>query len=467
MLVPSLRQRVSQISIGAFLAASAVMLAGFVVFSVAKQELSGKEIERDLRRNSAHQVEQLIPSFLLPEQNSGVELLLSRLSKEEDLTHALVLHSRADIPDAFSACQLQQSEISMCHSTDRRETAVITPIAESGRTFGYLLKARHNSSSWATHDILQLIAIMAAMLGLTFTAIYLFLARLLSRTLPSALDRLVAWIEADLSDRHTDMSPLPFQELESLKEKISEVLDRHNQDRDQAVIGQLTSGIMHDIRTPLQSVVTAMHLTEKYPSGDPKRLARLENLYLRCTEKLPIVLRIIDTTLDGSRQIQVNKTNFNLVTTVKGAISLNQQLVSLRKAEVEIKAPPEVEVPHDSIQIIRVLTNLVKNGIEAIAEPTKTPKIIVSIEQSNPDEILISVEDNGPGIPTPANRIFRAFRSSKIHGTGMGLHVSRKIIEAHRGRIHASNRSSLGGARFDVYLPLTVQDAAAFVEAHQ
>ena len=453
MKTPTLRKRVSQISFGAFGASLLVVLIGFIAFSIAKNQLATKEIERDLKRNSAQQIEQLIPSFLLPEQNDGVNLILSRLIKEEDLTQALVGRSVSDLPEPFKHCDFLATTPSSCLSLDGKETALISPITEASRTFGFLLKSKHNSSSWATQDILQLIGIMTLALGLTFAGVYFFVARLLSRTLPLSLDRLVAWIEADLVDQHSTISALPFQELESLREKISEVMDRHTRDRDQSVIGHLTSGIMHDIRTPLQSVVTAMHLTEKYPTDHPKRIQRLENLLSMCKENLPIVGRIIETTLDSSRQIQISKQNINLVETIRTAVTLNQNLCDIRKASLEIDIPPDLKVDHDPTQVTRVISNLVKNGIEAVSDTNTNPKILISIKQSSPDEVVISIDDNGAGITASSRKIFSAFRSSKIHGMGLGLHVSRKIVEAHNGTIHAGKSTALGGARFEVRLP--------------
>ncbi|MEQ1875934.1 MAG: HAMP domain-containing sensor histidine kinase [Bdellovibrionia bacterium] len=450
---PTLRQRVSQISVGTFLAAATLMLAGFVLYSSTKNNIAIREVERELGRSSSQQIEQLVPSFLLPEQRSGVSLLVEKYRRDEALSGIQIITDEKQKPLRFLDCTLDTAKSSSCQSADGKETAVVTPISEGDSHFGWLLKSRLNASAIATRDLLQMAGIFIFVLALTFIVVYGLIARMLSRTMPKALDDLVTWIESDLAERSSNIKILPYKELEDLKEKISEVLERHNRNRDQAVIGQLTSGIMHDIKTPLQSMVTAMHLADRYTSDHPKRQARLENLLEMCKANLPIIGRIIETTLDGSRQIQITKERKDLVTTVRDAVQFHKDLLDLRNADLNIDSPDELSVPHDTIQVTRVISNLIKNGLEATATTSGKPRLSISLKQ-NDESVVILIDDNGPGVSTTSEKLFRAFRSSKVHGSGLGLHISRKIIAAHHGSIVASNTSSLGGARFEIQLPL-------------
>ena len=106
----------------------------------------------------------------------------------------------------------------------------------------------------------------------------------------------------------------------------------------------------------------------------------------------------------------------------------------------------------DPIQIQQVLINLIRNACQAVADCSDPHVLIVS--QITGDDTLISVEDNGHGLPSdnlPA--LFDAFVTTKAAGTGIGLSISRTIIEAHGGKIWAENRPE-GGARFSFTLPL-------------
>lgn len=443
---PSLKSKVNKISIVAFLLASALMALGFVVYSKTKNALAKEQLLSELQRNSKIQIEHLIPSFLLPEQIVGVNLLLERIRKEENLSDIRLLSVEEFLPEEFQKCILDASQITSCQNSFSSETALVVPVREGTQHFGWLFKSKAIASAIGNIDLLQIMAIFILVMAITFIFIYVLTARILSATLPRSLDGLVQWIKADLEDRSAEVPALPFRELEDLKEKISEVLERHSQERDQAIVGQLTRGIMHDIRTPMQSVVAAMHLVDRSSDGDSKRISRLENLYSMAKANLPIISKIIETTLDGSRNLVVERKSADLVLTIREAISVNQNLIELRKAKVEYKGPDSLIIDHDPVQVGRVILNLIKNGIEA-ADLSSEPQVVLTLTAMESGRVQIAIEDNGPGFKKDASRAFRVFRSSKLHGNGLGLHISKRIVESHLGRIRASNDSQLGGAR--------------------
>lgn len=446
---PTLKRRVLEITLGAFMMTAALTGASWVAFSFAKKEKRSEEAEQLLAQNASQQVEQLIPSFLLPEQKDGTTLLLGKIKKLEDLSEAKIVHVTSDLPKSYSHCELNPQAVSFCKSSDLLQVAALIPVQESSLHLGYVLKSRPISSGMSARDVKQFFAIFALILGLTFTVTYLFIARIFSRRITSSLDDLVQWIEADLENQPNQDLQLPFEELENLKDRIADVMERHAAARDQAVVGQLTSGIMHDIRTPLQSVVTAMLLLEKYPDSGEKRTNRLENLLTMCKANLPILGQIIETTLDGSRRVHIEAKSASLNDSVKTGIDLCSAFVSNRKATIEI-FEESIEIFHDSVQIARVVQNLVRNAVEATT--VGKPQIRITLSTSSQGASIV-VEDNGSGLKSSPERAFRVFQSSKLRGNGLGLHISRKIIEAHGGNIAASNNSALGGARFEVNLP--------------
>jgi signal transduction histidine kinase len=105
---------------------------------------------------------------------------------------------------------------------------------------------------------------------------------------------------------------------------------------------------------------------------------------------------------------------------------------------------PQLEM--DPVQIQQVILNLAMNGMDAMMQVAKPRELIIRTEKRGDGEILVAVEDHGPGIaPEIAARMFEPFFSTKPQGTGMGLAISRGIIEAHDGKIWAEN-SVRGGA---------------------
>jgi signal transduction histidine kinase len=105
----------------------------------------------------------------------------------------------------------------------------------------------------------------------------------------------------------------------------------------------------------------------------------------------------------------------------------------------------------DGVPIQQVFVNLISNAIESIEGRPVLPDIKIRAAKMDTNEILIQVIDNGPGVKDP-ERIFDAFVSTKKTGMGMGLAISRSIVEAHGGRLWAENVSE-GGAIFNVALP--------------
>jgi signal transduction histidine kinase len=107
----------------------------------------------------------------------------------------------------------------------------------------------------------------------------------------------------------------------------------------------------------------------------------------------------------------------------------------------------------DRLQLQQVVMNLIVNSVEAMKNIGGTREIIIKSQREGNEQILISVSDTGIGLPPQvAEKIFDPFFTTKAHGTGMGLRISRSIIESHGGRLWAAE-SSERGATFQFTLP--------------
>jgi signal transduction histidine kinase len=107
----------------------------------------------------------------------------------------------------------------------------------------------------------------------------------------------------------------------------------------------------------------------------------------------------------------------------------------------------------DLTQIQQVFINLISNAMEALEGSQISPRIIVRASTTDQNQMLIQLIDNGPGV-ADQERIFDAFVTTKKNGMGVGLAVSRSIVEAHGGQLWAQNNPS-GGATFSLALPLS------------
>jgi signal transduction histidine kinase len=117
-------------------------------------------------------------------------------------------------------------------------------------------------------------------------------------------------------------------------------------------------------------------------------------------------------------------------------------------------APELPRVRADRVQLQQVFLNLMLNGIDAVNE-TNVPGDLTIKSQRNPDyQVLISISDTGVGLPPErAGKVFEAFFTTKPQGTGMGLSISRSIIESHGGRLWATGNPDRG-ATFQFTLPI-------------
>jgi signal transduction histidine kinase len=103
------------------------------------------------------------------------------------------------------------------------------------------------------------------------------------------------------------------------------------------------------------------------------------------------------------------------------------------------------KVTADRVQLQQVLMNLMMNGIDAMKEVDGARELTVKSQRAEKEQLQVSVSDTGVGLPPQyADKIFNAFFTTKAHGSGMGLRISRSIIESHGGRLWAGDNSPRG-----------------------
>ena len=111
----------------------------------------------------------------------------------------------------------------------------------------------------------------------------------------------------------------------------------------------------------------------------------------------------------------------------------------------------------DRVQLQQVMMNLMINGIDAMKDVDGTRELAIKSQRAENEQLMVSVSDTGVGLPPQqADQIFNAFFTTKLHGTGMGLSISRSIVESHSGRLWAADNSPRG-ASFHLILPAKVE----------
>lgn len=205
-------------------------------------------------------------------------------------------------------------------------------------------------------------------------------------------------------------------------------------------MGRMAAQMAHEIRNPLSIVrAAAVRLRSKYGgSVDPKLIDFI-------LEEVERIKELTDHYLSLSREETINPEPCDLVVLVKDVVEV------LDGHPVEVDLPPKPVVVHvDPNRIRQVLLNLISNAEEAVSE-VPDPRIRIFLRTSRKGA-YISVEDNGRGVPREfVDKIFHPFFTTKEKGSGLGLYIVRRIVEAHGGEVHL--RSRPGRTSFVVFLP--------------
>jgi C4-dicarboxylate-specific signal transduction histidine kinase len=219
--------------------------------------------------------------------------------------------------------------------------------------------------------------------------------------------------------------------------------------------GELTASIAHEINQPLGSILTNAETADailQSPSPDISELKDIVKDILQDDRRASEVIRRMRSLLTKA-PFELKRLDLNEV--ARESIEFLSTLAIGRKVElVNVITPKELPILGDRIQLQQVILNLVVNGIDAM-KGTPGENRVINIRTSRHETFAeLSVSDRGSGIPEGnLKEVFDPFFTSKAEGMGMGLSISRTIIEAHHGLISAKNRDH-GGASFRVKLPL-------------
>jgi PAS domain S-box-containing protein len=221
-------------------------------------------------------------------------------------------------------------------------------------------------------------------------------------------------------------------------------------------MGELTASLAHEVRQPIAAAMTnantcLLWLDRDSPDIDEARAATLRVVEdgRRATD---IIGRIRQLFTKGAPQracIDVNELIREMIVLLR--VEAVRDAVSVR---TELAANCS-RVMGDRVQLQQVLMNLILNGIDAMKEVEGDRDLIIISQPTEPDQVRVSVSDTGVGLPPQTDQIFNAFFTTKQQGTGMGLSISRSIVESHGGRLWASD-NPLRGATFHVDLPANV-----------
>jgi C4-dicarboxylate-specific signal transduction histidine kinase len=213
-------------------------------------------------------------------------------------------------------------------------------------------------------------------------------------------------------------------------------------------MGELTASLAHEVNQPIAAAVTNANTCLRWLTRDQPDVAEAREAASRIVKDATRAAEIISRTRllfkKGTAQrelVSVNELVREMIVLLHGEATRHKVLIRTELAE---DLP---QVMGDRVQLQQVLMNLMLNGIEAMKEVDGKRELVIKSQRAENDEVLVSVSDTGVGLPAEqVDQIFKAFFTTKAQGTGMGLSISRSIVESHGGRLWANGNSPRGAS---------------------
>jgi C4-dicarboxylate-specific signal transduction histidine kinase len=273
----------------------------------------------------------------------------------------------------------------------------------------------------------------------------------------------VIWVRVSTARTLDPNSPLPGipAVIEDVTEHKRAEADLHNtrealsRTTRLTMMGELAASIAHEINQPLGAIIMNGNACRRFLAVSPPDLEEISDGLdaivgdgNRASEVLSRIRSMLKNAAPERRQVDVNQT-------ITEVLALTRH--ELQQHRVSVQANLHQNLPRilaDRVQLQQVVLNLVMNGIDAMRAVADRPRILtVRSQLDDQNNVVVNVADSGVGLDAGnRERIFETFFTTKAAGMGMGLAISRSIIEAHHGRLWAAPGSPVG-AMFAFALP--------------
>lgn len=220
-------------------------------------------------------------------------------------------------------------------------------------------------------------------------------------------------------------------------------------------MGELTASLAHEVNQPIAAAMTDANTCLRWLDRDQPDLAEAREAAARVVKDAVRAAEIISRTrllfkkgTPQSESVDINEVIHEMLLLMVG--DLSRLSISIR---IEL-ADDLPQITGDRVQLQQVLMNLMANSIDAMKETDGTRELTIHSQSGQNGQVMVTISDTGVGLPAnQIDQIFNAFFTTKPNGTGMGLRISRSIVESHGGRLWASDHLPRG-ASFHLTLPI-------------
>jgi len=222
-------------------------------------------------------------------------------------------------------------------------------------------------------------------------------------------------------------------------------------------MGELTASLAHEVNQPIAAAVTNANTSVRWLASDTPNLEEAREAAKRAAKDATRAAEIINRIRSLFRKGAAERELVNVNEVIDEIIVLLRS--EAKRSGIAIESDLEADLPQvagDRVQLQQVIMNLAMNSMDAMREVDGTRKLTLTSKRDGNQQLVVSVRDTGIGLPPDMSKIFDAFFTTKPHGTGMGLAISRTIVESHGGRLWADSNNG-GGASFSFSLPIAAE----------
>jgi len=226
-----------------------------------------------------------------------------------------------------------------------------------------------------------------------------------------------------------------------------------------SMMGELAASLAHEIKQPITGAVINVGVLQRWLQSEPPRIEDARRKVSDLATSLKRATDIVDRNHSLYRQGSPQRELVDLNDVVRHMVTLLRDTANRNSISIVTELDPQLaKTTADRVQLQQVLMNLMLNGIEAMKGASGA--LTITSKRSEDGHLMVSVSDSGIGLPADgADRVFQAFFTTKPDGTGIGLPLSRRIIEQHDGRLWATANTPRG-AVFHFTVPVAPAGAS-------
>jgi C4-dicarboxylate-specific signal transduction histidine kinase len=222
-------------------------------------------------------------------------------------------------------------------------------------------------------------------------------------------------------------------------------------------LAEFVSSLAHEISQPLTAILSYAQAAQRMFKGKEPQLHEILQYIINDDQRAAEVIRRLRRLLKKNKPI-FESVDINAL--VNDTVKLIMTHITSKNKAIKFELDNNLPLIHgDHIQLQQVLLNLISNSLEAMEASSDSRDLLIRTLRKDTDTIMVELKDSGCGISTEnLPKLFDHFFTSKEEGLGMGLSISRSIVEAHGGRLEAKNNPDRG-ATFYFTLPVGLKDS--------